>query len=144
MVSLTLIVNPSYVCHNMKIFWPASSVKLSLYCWTEFSQSWKDLRKRLEGHENLESLTDLSGANFGIDSNSRDWLFWMFMMSKINPLMNKSVLFSKDVWTAFSIFIKNRNRNTIPKYEHITAPHVLGLSSFTRIVQTVLCWFHRM
>ena len=44
-------------------------------------------------------ITDrsISGANIGIRSNSRDWLFWMFMMSKINPLMNKSVLFWKDL-----------------------------------------------
>ena len=73
----------------MSIFWPASFVKFSWRCWTEFSQSWKDLRKTLRSHENLQSLTDLSGANIGIHSNSRDWLFWMFMMSKIKPLMKK-------------------------------------------------------
>ena len=59
----------------------------------------------------------------------------MFMMSKINPLMNKRVLFWKGVYTAFSIFIKN-SRNPIPKYEHIIAPHVLSTSIFTRIVPT--------
>ena len=62
-------------------------------CWTEFSQSWKGLRKTLPSHENLRSLTDLNGANIGFRSNSRDWLFWMFVMWKINTLMNKSVLF---------------------------------------------------
>ena len=51
------------------------------------------------------------------------------MMSKMNPLMNKSVLFWQDVQTAFSIFIKN-SRNAIPKYEHIIASHVLSISSF--------------
>ena len=56
------------------------------------------------------------------------------MMSKINPLMNKRVLFRKDVQTVFSIFIKNSG-NAIPKYEHIIAPHVLSTSTFTRIVQ---------
>ena len=30
---------------------------------------------------------------------------------------------------------------TVPKYEHVIAPHVLSISIFTRIVQTVLCWF---
>ena len=45
--------------------------------------------------------------SIGFHSNSRDWLFWVFMMSKINPLLNKSVLFWQDVWTAFSIFMKN-------------------------------------
>ena len=30
---------------------------------------------------------------------------------------------------------------TILKYEHIIAPHVSSTSIFTRIVQTVLCWF---
>ena len=51
------------------------------------------------------------------------------MMSKMNPLMNKSVLFWQDVQTAFSIFIKN-SRNAIPKYEHIIAPHVSSISTF--------------
>ena len=39
MIWLTLIFNPSYVCHDMNIFWEASSVKFLWYCWTEFSQS---------------------------------------------------------------------------------------------------------
>ena len=83
--------------HNMNIFWPASLSKFPWNFWTEFSQSWNNLRKTLRSHENLWSLTDLSGANIGFHSNSRDWLFWVFMMSKINPLMNKSVLFWQDV-----------------------------------------------
>ena len=29
----------------------------------------------------------------------------------------------------------------IPKYQHIIGPHVLSISIFTRIVQTLLCWF---
>ena len=131
----------------MNIFWPASFVKFPWHYWTEFSQSWKDLRKTLRSHENFWSLTDLSGANIGIHSNSRDWLFWMFMMSKINPLMNKSLLFWKDVLAAFSIFIKNNRKTNIslyPKYKHIISPHVSGASTFTRIVQNVLYWFHRM
>ena len=125
-----LTFNPSYVCHDMNIFWPASFVKFPWHCWTEFSQSWKDLRKTLQSHENLRSLTDLTLAFIQI----QDWLFWMFMMSKINPLMNKSVLFSKAVWAVFSIFIKN-SRNAIPKYEHIIAPHLSSTSTITRIVQ---------
>ena len=44
---LTLIFNPSYVCHDMDIFWPASFVRFAWRYWTEFSQSWKDLRKTL-------------------------------------------------------------------------------------------------
>ena len=62
----------------------------------------------------------------------------MFMMSKINPSINKSVLFWKDVSTVFSIFMKN-SRNTIPNYEHVAAPHVSSTSKFTKTVQTVLC-----
>ena len=49
----------------------------------------------------------------------------MFMMSKMNSLMNKSMLFWKRVTSS---------RNTILKYEHI-APHVSSRSIFTRIVQ---------
>ena len=81
----------------MNIFWPASLSTFSWCFWREFSQSWNNLRKTLQSHENLWSLTYLSGANIGFHSNSRDWLFWVFMMSKINPLMNKSVLFWQDV-----------------------------------------------
>ena len=91
---------PSMVFHDidMNIFSPASFVKFPWHYWTEFSQSWKDLTKTLRSHGNLQSLTDLiNGANIGTHSNSRDWLFWMFMMSKINPLMNKRMLFLKDV-----------------------------------------------
>ena len=33
----------------------------------------------------------------GFHSNSRGWLFWVFTMSKIDPLMNKSVLFWQDM-----------------------------------------------
>ena len=58
-------------------------------CWTEFSQSRKDLRKTFQSHENIQLETDLSGVNIGFYSNSRDWLFWMLMMSKINPLINE-------------------------------------------------------
>ena len=85
-------------CHNMNIFWPASFVKFPWHCWTEFIQSWKDLMKTLRSHGNLQSLTDLiNGANIGTHSNSRDYLFWMFMMSKMNPLMNNSMQFWKHV-----------------------------------------------
>ena len=128
------------VCHNidMNIFWPASFVKFPWHYRTEFSQSWKDLMKTLRGHGNLQSLTDLiNGANIGTHWNSRDWLFWMFMMSKINPLMNKSVLFSKAVWAVFSIFIKN-SRNAIPKYEHIIASHVSHVSTLPELHRVAL------
>ena len=75
----------SFIClpphdMHMNIFWPAS---LSKFLWrfrTEFSQSWNNLRKTLRSHENLWSLTDLSGANIGFHPNSRDWLFGVFMM----------------------------------------------------------------
>ena len=33
------------------------------------------------------------------------------------------------------------NLITVGKYKYIIAPHVSGTSIFTRIVQTVLCWF---
>ena len=119
------IFNLSYICHDMNTFWPASIVKYPWHCWTEFSQSRKHLRKTLWSQENLQSLTYLSGANIGVHSNSRDSLFLMFMMSKINPLMKKSVLFWKDVWTVFFIFIKN-SRNAIRKCEHVIARHALS------------------
>ena len=84
-------------CHDMKLFWPASFVRFPRRYWTEFSQSWKNLRKTLWRHENLWSMTNLSSANTGFHSNSRDWLFWIFMMPKFNPLINKSVLFWQDL-----------------------------------------------
>ena len=73
------------------------SASISKFEW--FEQPWdiSQLRKTLRSHKNRWSLTDLSGANIGFHSNSRDWLFWVFMMSKINPLMNKSALFWQDV-----------------------------------------------
>ena len=89
------LVNPyfqSFIClpsHDMNIFWPTSLSKFPWRFWTEFSQSWNNLKKTLQYHENLWSLTDLSGANIGFHSNSRDWLFWVFMMSKINSLINE-------------------------------------------------------
>ena len=94
---------------------------------------FKGLRKTLRIHENFQSLTDLSGGNIGFYSNSRDWLFWILMMSKINPLINESELFWQHLQRAFSILIKN-TRNAIPKYEHIIAPHVSSISNFIRIV----------
>ena len=90
----------SFIClppHNMNFFWLASLSKFPWCFWTEFTQSWNNLRKTLRSHENLWSLTDLSGANIGFHSDSRDWLFGVFMMSKINPLMKKSVLLWQDV-----------------------------------------------
>ena len=81
----------SFIClpHDMNIFLSVSFVTFPWRCWTEFSQSRKDLRKTLRSHENIWSVTDLSGVNIGFYSNSRDWLFWMLMMSKINPLINE-------------------------------------------------------
>ena len=90
----------SLIClppQDMNIFWSASLSKFPWSFWTEFSQSWNNIRKKLQSHENLWSLTDLCGANIGFHSNSRRWLFWVFMISKINRLMNKSVLFWQDV-----------------------------------------------
>ena len=83
--------------HDMKIFWPASLSKLPWRFGTEFSQSWNNLRTTLRSYEKLQSLTDLSGANINFHSDSRDWLLWVLMMSKINPLMNKSALFWQDM-----------------------------------------------
>ena len=83
--------------HDMNNFWPASLSKFPWRLWTEFSQSWNNLKKILRSHENFWSLADLSGSNIGFHSNPRDWLIWAFMMSKINSLMNKTVLFWQDV-----------------------------------------------
>ena len=95
MLELTFIINPSYVCSRYEHFLASLFCKISLACWTEFSQSWKDLGTTLQSHENLRSLINLSGANIGFHSNSRDWL--VFMMSNINLLINKKVMFWKDV-----------------------------------------------
>ena len=86
----------SFICllpHD--IFLPASLSKFPWRFWTGFSQSWNNLRKTLQSHENLWSLTDLSGANIGFHSNSRDRLVLVFMMSKINPWMKKVCCFGK-------------------------------------------------
>ena len=82
--------NPSYVyCLRYKHFLACIFCKVSLawrHWWTEFSQSWKDLSKTLRNHKTLQSLTDPNGANIGFRSNSRDWLFWMLMMPKSQPI----------------------------------------------------------
>ena len=87
-----LIINTyfqSFIClprYRMNIFCPVSFVKFPWHYWTELSQSLTDLMKTLRSHGNLKSLTDLTnGANIGTHSNSRYWLFLMFMMSKMNP-----------------------------------------------------------
>ena len=128
----------------MDIFWPVqptSFVKFPCWhYWREFSLSWKDLAKALQSHGKLQSLTDLiHGANIDTHSNSRDWLFWMFMMSKINPLMNKCMLFWKDAQTAFSICLKS-SRNMIPRHRHIIARHVWVHLSLPGLYRW-LCWF---
>ena len=99
-----LIINAYFQCfrclpqywygHFLTTVQPAFCIKFCWHYWREFSLSWKDLTKTLQSHGKLQSLTDLiHGANVDTYSNSRDWLFWMFMMSKINPLMNKSILY---------------------------------------------------
>ena len=95
---LTLIFDPSYVCHDIdiNIIWPASFVKFHCHYWTEFSQSWKDVTKTLRCHGNLQLLTDLiNGANNVTHSSSRDWLFWMFMMSKSIHSWTRASYFGK-------------------------------------------------
>ena len=39
--------------HAMNIFWPAYLAKSPWRFWTEFSQSWNNLRKTIRSHENL-------------------------------------------------------------------------------------------
>ena len=41
MIELTPIFNPSHVCNDMNIFWPASFVKFPWRCRTEFSHHGK-------------------------------------------------------------------------------------------------------
>ena len=60
MIELMLIFNPSYACHDMSILWLASFVKFPWRCWTEFSQSWKDLRKTLKHWKPLIIIIDRS------------------------------------------------------------------------------------
>ena len=71
----------SFICLPQYEHFLASISAFPWHCWTEVSQSSKELRKILRSHENLQSLTDLSGTSIG-----------MFMMSKINLLMNKNML----------------------------------------------------
>ena len=89
MIELMLIFSSSYVFHDMNIFWPESFVKFPWGFQAEFSKYWKDLRKTLRSHENLRSLTDLNGGNTGFRSNSRNWVFRMFMMSKVQSINEK-------------------------------------------------------
>ena len=96
-VAAMVFFNPSHVCYDMNIFWSASFVTFPWRCWAEFSQSGKYLRKSFQSHEDIRWVTDLSGVYIGFYSNSRDWLFWMVMMSKTNQLMDKSVLFWQDL-----------------------------------------------
>ena len=110
---------------TMNVFWPRFFVKFPWLCWTEFSQSWKDLRKTLRSHENLRSLAlIISGANIiGFHSNSRDWLFWVFMMSKINSVNEqKCAVLARCVNSIFCLY-KSMN-------ESITAPHISSISTF--------------
>ena len=123
MIELTLNFNPSYVCHDMIIFMPESFVKFPWRYWAEFSQSWKDLRKILQSHENLQSLTNLSVANIGIHSNSRECLFWMFIMSK-NQSINKKEHVVLERCVKSILYLHKYSRNAIPKCENIIALHV--------------------
>ena len=54
MIELTLILNPSCVCHDMNIFWPASFVTFPWRYWIEFIQSWKDLRKHYKAMKTFD------------------------------------------------------------------------------------------
>ena len=93
MIEFTIIFNLSYVCDEMNIFRRASFVKFSWHCCTEFTQSRKYFRKTLRNHGNLQSLTEVDGANIIFCSNSWEWVFPMFIMSKnTSPLMNKLFL----------------------------------------------------
>ena len=94
MIEFTLIFNLSYVCHTIWTFLASIFCNVSL----AFLNRIQPIRKVLRSHENIWSMADISGVNIGFYSNSRDWLFWifkitslirMFMMSKINPLVNK-------------------------------------------------------
>ena len=120
--------NPSYVCHDMNIFWSACFVKFPWHCWTEFSQSWKTL----QSHENLQPFTNLSDARLVFIQIQENGCFECSWCQK--SIHCKSVLFWKDVKTVFSIFIKI-SRNAIPKYDHIITPHVSSTSTFIRIVR---------
>ena len=87
--SIVSYVYPSMVCHDvdMNIFLPASFVKFLWHYWTEFSQSWKDLRKTLRSHENFLSLTDLiNGANiYSFKFN------WRLVILNVHDVKNESI-----------------------------------------------------
>ena len=90
----------SFIClppHDMNIFWPASLSKFLWRFWTEFSQSWNNLRKTLPSHENLWSLTYLVVLTLVFIQIEETAFFECSWCSKINPLMNKSVLFWQDL-----------------------------------------------
>ena len=131
----------------MNIFWSASFVKFPWYYWTEFSQSWKDLMKTLQSHGNLQSLTDLiNGANIGTHWDSREWLFWMFIMSKMNPLTNKGMLFWKHVkhtwkWMAESDSMK-WNRVILRKIKNFWYWITNGFFTGWLLVPEQILWLH--
>ena len=75
MTELTLILL-SIFC---KVFWHGC---------TEFNQSWKDLRKTLWSHENIQWLTDLSVANIIFVQIHETWYFES-LMSKKQSIINK-------------------------------------------------------
>ena len=81
-----------FIClslHDMNIFWPASFSKFPWCFWKKFNDNWNNLRKTLRSYGNLRSLADLSGTNIGFHSNSRNWLFWVFMIDVKNQSINE-------------------------------------------------------
>ena len=73
--------------HMFTHLWFASFVKFLWHYWTEFSQSWKDLRKTLRSHENFLSLKDLiNGANiYSFKFN------WRLVILNVHDVKNESI-----------------------------------------------------
>ena len=95
----TLCFIPSYFCHDSNIFWPVSFLKFPWRCWTEFSKSWKYLRKTLRSHEIFRSLINLGGAKVGFVQIQETGCFEFSWYQKSIHQWTKICCFCKFWWT---------------------------------------------
>ena len=92
-------------------------------------------------NEQKHAVSAVSGglyANRTLLTELSTWAASLIIFEQAVNLICSFESFGKMCKTAFSIFIKN-SRNVIPKYEHIIVRHASHISTFTRIVETVLC-----
>ena len=86
MIEIRLIFNPSYVCHNMNIFWPAAFLQFPQHCRKEFSERLNENTAKPW----KPSIIDESKCFVQIQEIEYFECSWC---QNINPLMNKSILF---------------------------------------------------